>query len=217
MRSIFHRPWCTTKDCCRCTNTLRLTPYRWRTVSELRTKEKHKRWVRTKECWRRDSGSAVYTMTYLRVHRLGNTRAGKRATMTRARTAFFHSSSRVWRRLPFCRCSCRFSIQMTTLSRSKRSHAFGFFPGERFRSLSVCTANGDYWRRCVRMLGSDNNVFSNQTNADDKTTMNRLQQTRRRRGERYLNRQTYTTTHRLPCTNILIPLENRFYKYPLAT
>jgi len=216
MRSIFHRLWCTTKDCCRCTNTLSLIPYRWRTVSELQTKEKHNRWVRTKERWWRDSGSVDWTMTYLRVHRSGNTRAGKRATMIRARTAFFHSSSRVWRRLPFCRWSCRFSIQMTTLSRTKRSHSFGLFPGERFRSLScgfVCTAaNGDYWRRCVRMLGSDNNVFSNQTNANDKTTMNKLQQTRRRRGERYLNRQTYTPTRRLPCTNILIPLENRFYK-----
>lgn len=129
-------------------------------------------------------------MTYLRVHRSRNTRAGKRATMIRARIAFFHSSSRVSRRRPFCRfrCSCRFSLQITILSRSNQSHSFGFFPVEWFRSLScesVCTAaNGDYWRQCVRMLCSDNNVFSNQTNVDDKTTMNKLQQTRRRRGKR---------------------------------
>jgi len=169
MKSICRRLWCTTKDYCRCTNTWMLIPYQWRTVSELWTIEKHKRWVRTKELLRQNSVQVVWTMTYIQVHRSGNTWAGKRATMIRARTVFFRSSSRVWRRLPFCRCSCRFLILITTLARSKRSHSFVCFPGKWFRLISygfVCTAaNGDYWRRCVRMLGSDNNVFSNQTNA----------------------------------------------------
>lgn len=49
----------------------------------------------TKHRLQRTLGTTMLIVTYLRVHRLGNMLAGKKATMIRAQTASFHSSSRV--------------------------------------------------------------------------------------------------------------------------
>jgi len=144
-------------------------------------------------------------MTYLRVHQSRNTRADKRATMIRARTAFYHSSSRVWRRRPFCcfRCSGRFSLQITTLSRSNQSHSFGFLPGEWFRSLSRESV-----QRLMAIIGGSASECSAVI-----TTFFRTKQTSmiRRQWTNYNGRDAdaanvnYTDKHTLLLTAYLVP------------